>query len=258
MVYGEPNNPVGAVQYTSRILEIVKQSHGATLTEISEGIDLSKSSIYNYLSTLESEHLLVQDGDEYYLGLRCLDLGTIALERWQIHETAQPEIQELAEDTEEVVNLMVEEYGLGIYVCREFGKQALRYEEYTGYRSTMHNSAAGKCLLSHLPENKVEQILDYHGMEQTAPNTITTRGELFEELSDIHEQGIAFDDEECLPGTRCVAAPICDNKDQIRGAISVTGPKSRLQGDVYRTTIPNQIRDKVNIIELKLLSREYR
>ena len=40
--------------------------------------------------------------------------------------------------------------------------------------------------------------------------------------------GVSFGDEEHLPGTRCVAAPIYDEHAEPLGAISLAGPSSRL------------------------------
>jgi IclR family acetate operon transcriptional repressor len=40
----------------------------------------------------------------------------------------------------------------------------------------------------------------------------------------IRQRGWSFDDEEHLPGTRCVAAPIYDEHAESLGAISLAGP----------------------------------
>lgn len=245
-------NPVGAIKNTSRILEIIKERRGATLGEIEAQMDLSKSSIHNYLATLQEEELLVKDGNQYYLSLTFLDFGTIARNRHAVLAGARDEIDELARETGEMVNLLVEEYGRGIHLYRSGGENALQYSEYTGFRAPLHNSAAGKCILAFLPEERVEHIITYHGLEQTAENTITEFDDLLSELAEVRERGIAFDDEESLDGCRCVGAPITNKaEDSITGAISVSGPKRRMQGSRFKQELPEILQDTANVIEVK-------
>lgn len=252
MLISKASNPVGAVKNLSKMIEIIKTERGATIAEIETQTDLSTSSIHNYLATLGEEELIVKDGNRYFLSLMFLEYGTIARNRHEILGKAKPEVDELAAETGEMVNLLVEEFGRGVHLYRKGGENALQYSEYTGFRGHLHNSAAGKCILAYLPTNHVDAIIEYHGLEKTAENTITDAEELREELQAIRERGIAFDDEESLDGCRCVAAPITNKSNQmIRGAISVSGPKRRMQQKRFRTDLPELIRDAVNVIEVK-------
>lgn len=54
----------------------------------------------------------------------------------------------------------------------------------TGHRVHLHNTALGKAILAHYPRERLEAILDRHGMPQTSEETIIDRGGLFEELAD--------------------------------------------------------------------------
>lgn len=247
------SNPVGSVKNLITILEVIKTERGASISKIESSSELSSSSIHNYLATLREEELVVKEDNRYCLGLKFLEYGSMARDRYEIREKAQPEVDELAAETGEMVNLLVEEFGRGIHLYRRGGEKSLQYSEYTGFRSYLHNSAAGKCILAYLPEERVDAILAYHGLEKTAANTITDADELRTELEEIREQRIAFDDEESLDGCRCVGAPITNKSDNIvRGAISVSGPKRRMQGDWFETDIPELIRDAANVIEVKL------
>lgn len=246
-------NPVGAVKNLSAILHIIKNERGATLSEIESQTDLSISSIHNYLATLQEEEFIVEEDHTYYLSLLFMDFSAVAHARYEILDATQTEIDELAAETGEMVNLLVEEYGRGVHIYRSGGQKALEYSEYIGYRGYLHNSAAGKCILAYLPRSRVKDILNYHGLEKTAKNTITDLDELYDELDEIKDTGIAFDDEESLDGCRCVAAPIMDRSNQlIVGAISVSGPKRRMQHSRYKKELPELVRDATNIIEVTI------
>jgi DNA-binding IclR family transcriptional regulator len=110
----------------------------------------------------------------------------------------------------------------------------------------------GKAILAHLPESRVHEILDRHGLPEKTEQTITERDALFEELSEIRERGVAFDREERLSGLRCVAVPILSNSSRVEGALSVSGPTSRMQGERFESELPERLRSAANVIELNI------
>lgn len=253
MTVPQASNPIGAVNNISQILKVIKSKQGATLSEIESQTDLSLSSIHNYVATLQEEKFIIKRNGTYYLSLLFLDFSTIARKRYKILDAAREEIAELADETGEMVNLLIEEYGQGVHIHRQGGKRSLEYAEYTGYRGYLHNSAAGKCILAYMGRDRVKEITEYYGLEQTARNTITDYDALCDELDDIQETNIAFDDEESLDGCRCVAAPVMNKSNQeVVGAVSVSGPKRRMKGDWYNNELPEEIRDATNVIEVKL------
>lgn len=85
-----------------------------------------------------------------------------------------------------------------------------------GWRGPLHCTAVGKVMLS---QSGAPDSLDLTA--QTA-RTITDRGRLAEALESVRRDGFAVDDEELLPGLRCVAVPWRDGA-ALLGAISVSG-----------------------------------
>jgi len=237
---------------TFRILEEINDRSEATLTELTESFDLSESSLHNYLSTLEHEEYLVKDGDSYRIGLRFLDFAEQARRREQLYEIAKEEVTDLAEETGETANLLVEEHGKGVYLHHARGEQAVQMDSYIGQRVYLHTTALGKALLAHLLERRVDEIIDRHGLPALTENTVTDREALEEKLEQIREDGVAYDDEERVKGLRCVAVPIVSRDEIVEGAISVSGPTNRLQGERYRTELPEQLKDVANLIELDI------
>lgn len=245
-------NVIKTAQTTFTIIEEVKRRNGATVTELTGELDLSKSSIHNYLSTLERDGYLVKNGNVYRTGLRFLDLGGHARRNEQIYDVAKDEVDALAEETGELANLLVEEHGRGVYLHRAHGGDAVQTDSYIGQRVYLHNTALGKSILAHLPRERVTEIIDQHGMPETTENTITDRGELFDELETVREQGVAFDDEARVKGLRCVAVPIVNNDDVVEGAISVSGPTSRFREQLFREELPERLKSLSNVVELNI------
>lgn len=250
---GQQNsNAVKTAQTTFAILEELKLRNEATVTELTDAFDLSKSSIHNYLSTLERDGYVVKEGNAYRIGLRLLDLGGHALHTERIYDIAKDEVTALAEETGELANLLVEEHGRGTYLHRAHGDDAVKTDSYIGQRVYLHNTALGNAILAHLSRDRVTEIIDRHGLPATTENTITDRDELFARLDRIREEKVAFDDEARVKGLRCVAVPIVNNNDTVEGAISVSGPTSRFQDQRFREDLPDTLKSVANVIELNI------
>lgn len=249
---GKAKNAVGSVERTFAIVEAVKEFEGAGVTELANHLGIPKSTVHNYLSTLEQEEYLIKEDDTYYVGIRFLDFGAHARSRRRIYKIARPEVDRLAEQTGELANLLIEEHGRGIYLHRVGGDRAVHVEAQVGTRVHLHTTALGKTILAHLPKERVDGIIDRHGLLPSTPQTVTDPAELREELDRIRDQGYAMDDEEKLEGLRCVAAPIMSDDGRVLGAISVAGPMNRLRGDRFREELPNKILEVANVIELNI------
>ena len=244
----EPKNPVRAVQTTVTIVEALKRRDGAGVTELADELDLTKGAIHNHLRTLADRGLVVRDGDQYEVGLRFFEFGEYAKNRRKVYQLAESEVDELAETTGKLANLLVEEHGRGIYLHRAKGDSALSLDTGAGARVHLHNTALGKAILAYLPEERVDEIVDQHGLPAATENTITDREALFDELGEIRDREVAFDREERADGIRCVAAPVRTNDGAVLGAISVAGPKSRMRGEYYESELPETVHDAASVI----------
>jgi DNA-binding IclR family transcriptional regulator len=103
-----------------------------------------------------------------------------------------------------------------------------------------------------MPDEAVDEVIDARGLPPLTEHTITDEATLREELADIREEGVAFDDEERVRGLRSVAVPIRTEAGEVVGAISVAGPTSRLDGDRFASTLPRRLLSAANVIELNV------
>lgn len=244
--------PIKSTETTFAIVNALKDLDGARVTELADYLGLPKSNVHNYLSTLHQEEYVVKDGPMYSVGIRFLELGAYARDRMDIYEIAKPEVEKLATETGELANLLIEEHGRGSYLHRARGDQAVQVEAYTGTRVYLHSTALGKAILAYMPTERVDDIVETHGLPPSTERTITTREELESALEGIRERGYSVDDEERLKGLRCVAAPILSNDDRVLGAVSVSGPTNRMKSERFETEIPEKLLETVNVIELNV------
>lgn len=241
---------VKAVQTTARVLEALRELDGAGVTELATHLGVAKATVHSHLATLVDNEFVVKRGDEYCVSLRFVDFGEYAKTSVDIYEITKTEVDRLAEETGEVAQFMVEEHGKGVYLHKVSGQNAIQTASYTGNRKDLHCTALGKAILSQLPKARVDEIIDKTGLPRRTANTVSTREELFDELAEIREENVSFDDEEILQGLRCVAAPIHHSNSEIQGAISISGPTSRFKGDQFRVELPEIVRGAANVIEV--------
>jgi len=220
------------------------------LTDVAEALGAAKSTAHYHLDTLQDQGLVIREGTEYKLSLTLLRFGLQARNRIPLFEAAKEEVDKLASMTKELGILSVEQRGFMIYLYKSGGTEALDIDAPLGGAAPLHNRAMGKAMLSNYPEDRVDDILDRRGLEKTAAETITDRGELKDELAGIAKSGIAFNRQESLDGINGVGVPITDDRGDILGAMSVAGPAERLTGEKFTERCPDLLSKARNVVEL--------
>jgi DNA-binding IclR family transcriptional regulator len=238
------------VERAAKILDLLNENDGMTGREVSNEIGLSMSNTYYYLTTLAKNELVIKREGEYQLSLKYMDYSQKAKNKFEIFDLLTDEADKLANEINEAVQIIIEEYGWGVYVYIADVENAVPTGATIGDRKYLHCTALGKAALANLPEEYVEWVIEARGLPQVTPNTITEKQELFDELEHIRNEKVSFDDEESEPGQRCVAVPItCFNKDYV-GAMSVAGPANRIKQDRFENTIPEALKSAINAIEI--------
>jgi IclR family acetate operon transcriptional repressor len=249
----DPDGPrVQSVETALGIVEALHERGGAGVTDLARDLDAPKSTVHNHLSTLEAAEYVVNDDGTYRVGCRFLELGAHARDRRPIAGVAEPEVERIAEETGELAGVVVEEHGRGVFLHRAKGDRAVHVDTYVGKRIYLHGAALGKAILAELPAERVDEIVDRHGLPALTEHTITDRDALADELAEVRERGIAFDDEERLDGLRSVGGAVTGPDGDVLGAVSVAGPTSRLQDDRFCDELPKVVESAVNVIELNV------
>lgn len=251
---GTPEGETGsrtiqAVQTTLDIIDVLQEQDGVRVTELADRLDRSKGTIHCHLATLLQNEHVVKEGNEYRLGLRYLELGETTKERFGIYDIVRDELTDLAAETGELAQFATEEHGRAVYIHKAESDEAVRTASSVGTREHLHCIALGKAILAHLGERRVDEIVDRHGLPKFTERTITTREELFDELARVRERGYAIDDEEKIEGLRCVAAPV-RTSSEVLGAVSVSGPSSRMEGEWFEEELPAMVKRSANVIEI--------
>ena len=246
------SSKVRSLETTFAIIETIEERNGGGVTEIANEIGVAKSTVHKHLKTLELHEFVVHEGDEYHIGLRFLDHGSIARRRKKLYQVGQSEVRELANRTGEIANLVVPEHGRSIYLYVKYGPDAVSLDTYIGQREYMHTTGVGKAMLAFMDEMEVDRVVDLHGLPAETNRTITDREELAQALSRIKERGYAIDDQECLDGLRCVGVPVLSSADEVVGGISLSGPTRRVTKDDIQEELADAVLRAANIVEINM------
>jgi DNA-binding IclR family transcriptional regulator len=243
---------IKSIKTYHKIIQELQRLDGAGASQIAKNLDIGRSTVYQYLSTLHSEGYVRKQDKKYYVGLKYLDHGMYARNRHPIIELARPSLDSLIEETGEIGWLTCEDNGKLVTLDIAVGKRDInnKFRGRIGNREFLHAHAGGKAILATYPDEKVSRIIDEYGLPEYTPQTITDTETLFEELETIRDTGVATNDEEAIIGYRAVGAAVTQDDETI-GSITIGGPKNRLRGEYFSNELPNLLRGVINEIDLR-------
>jgi len=175
--------PIRSTALSFDVLETIHDRGGATLPEVVDAFDMPESTVHDHLATLTRMGYLVREGGQYRPSLRFLTIGGQVRSQYQLFRVAETQLRELAQETGEHANLMVEEHGKGVFLYKVKGSKSVQLDTYEGMEVSLHTTAMGKAILAELPADERAAIFDRHGLPAVTENTITDRDELLGNLT---------------------------------------------------------------------------
>ena len=221
---------VGVISKVLRILEVLHNSSvGLSLKAICDDTGINKSTAHRFLRHLEREsYLLRTEAGTYLIGPRLTQMHACASMSATLQAVARPILSDLWRSTQETVNLGVLDRGTLLYADVMESPHEFRLVSRVGIRRSLHVASLGKVLTAFLPTSEYERVLQGIVLQKVTPKTIANLAQLRAELDKVRRQGYAVDNEEALLGCRCVSAPILNNDRVAIGALSVSGPVTRM------------------------------
>jgi len=247
---------VKSVENALNILQELRVSDGATVTELANRVGLTPGAVHTQLSTLRNSNIVKKDGTTYKLGPEVLLFGASFTNNHPLVRSGKGLIDELALETEEVANVHVERNYRIYKLYERFGRDATARSFHINKREQrcqfLHCTAAGKPILANLPPERIDRFLDEQELTEHTSDTITDKAALKDELEQIRKQGFALDQEEILNGIRGVGAFIRNEEQNVMGSVCVAGPSARFQGEYFEEELPELVTSVANRIEINL------
>lgn len=217
-----------------RLIDLIAAAPGLiSAAELAAATGWPKATLYRILASVTAHGFVRLDPQSqgYTLGYRLLELAQNVWVAPDLAAVASVELQRLRDMTGETAYLAVPDDGMVLALGKFESPHDIRSAARLGVRKPLHCTSQGKAILAFLPEAEAEAMLGHGPLERFTPQTITDRGTLMTQLRIIRARGYAVEDQEILPGNRCVGAPVLDSTGQPIAAISVAGPVYRLTSE---------------------------
>jgi DNA-binding IclR family transcriptional regulator len=195
------------------------------LSEISHRVGMPKSTVHRLANQLCAVGWLERNSGGYRVGLKLLELGSVALQRTGLREVAFKHLHSLAQRTGLAVHLAILDHGEVVYLDR-VATTRVSLPTRVGGREPAYCTALGKAMLAF--EDPASQAAALTSMPRRTEFTITEPRAMQAALDSARQTGSAFDREEAYRGIACIASPIRSGGRAI-GAVSVTGPVARMR-----------------------------
>jgi len=196
--------------------------------EIAKRCGMSRPTAYRLLTTLQSRGFITNSDHEYRLGSKILSLSRILLDSMDLPTLSQPFLRELSEASGETTYVSILDGTQLLYISKVESQHIIRSHCTIGTRNPLHSSSMGKAILSNLPPDELNAMLDRIDLVAHTEHTITNRDQLLQELECTRLRGYAIDNLEMEENVRCVGAPIFNHMGYPFAAISLSGPAFRL------------------------------
>jgi DNA-binding IclR family transcriptional regulator len=231
---------LSTVLHALQVLEHLAEVSEAGVSEISRAVGLAPSTTHRLLAALASKEFLQQNPKtkKYQLGIKIFQLGSSVANRFGIRQAALVNMEKLAAESGETVNLGILNRAEVIYLEKILNDDPIRIELQVGHSVPAHCTAMGKAILAFQPPEKLEEIISSIKFEKRTNTTIADRESLRLELAAIKSKGYAIDDGELIEGIKCISAPVVLHQKGAVAAISIAGPSFRLTAARVMELVP--------------------
>lgn len=236
MGMGDTGNMVKATNSTFDIIQHIHAERGARLTDIADGVGLSKSAVHSHLNTLRHRGYVDKTGEIYKLSPKFFHLGQSVRSQNRRYQLVQAKVAELAEVLNLSIDFDIETDGRVMTLFHQ-ADESTEVGLSEGDYLPMHTSATGKAILAELPDDRVTETFDTQEVSKQTEHTITEQSILLSELAEIRERGYAISDQEWLEGLGAVGVAVLQPDGQPLGALSAGGPTYRLTDDAIEEEI---------------------
>jgi DNA-binding IclR family transcriptional regulator len=216
--------PSAVIDRVSLVLDAFDGPGRLTLAQIVRRTGLPRSSAHRMLERLVQLRWLRRSGRDYELGMRLVELGSLAVHQDRLHRASIPLLHDLHRATGLVVHLAVLDGSDVMYLEKIGDRMIAAIPTRVGGRQPAHCTAVGKAILAYNADAEANLEI------RKTKYSIGTASQLTADLAKVRAHGVAFEREESLPGFGCVAAPIGAQGEAV-AAVSVCGPMNRMTFD---------------------------
>jgi IclR family KDG regulon transcriptional repressor len=230
---GERSESVAAVNKVFAILQALGENNQIGISELSQRLVMSKSTVHRFLQTLKGLGYVAQeeDTDRYRLTIRLFELGSKALESVDLVREADVQMRRLSQLTREAIHLGAFDENSIVYIHKIDADYDLRMQSRIGRRNPLYSTAIGKVLLASMEPDEARNVLSLVVFRKSTPKTLASAQAVLSILPHVREQGFGEDNEEQEEGLQCIAVPVFERFGRVIAGLSISFPSMRCGAD---------------------------
>jgi IclR family pca regulon transcriptional regulator len=224
------------------------------LTEIAEGLGLSRSATYRLVYTLENDDFIRRDPvtRRYRLTAKVLSLGFEFLFAEPLTDIAQPFLRHLSDITGATAYLVVIEGWQVVHLVRVAPSATLITNLQIGARFPAHAVTSGRVILGYWDATRLRHFFSLLKRECKTVAVPATFEAFQASLDKDRERGYAFSKSIFETAVSACACAIRDNSGASVAAISVVAPHSLFEDAANRRRVIEAVRETANRISGQL------
>jgi IclR family pca regulon transcriptional regulator len=216
----------GYVQSFARGLAVIRSfsadAPSQTLTEVAQRAALDRAGARRILLTLQALGYVAQDGRQFRLTARILDLGYAYLSTTPLWNLAEPVMEELVREVHESCSVSVLEGTEIVYILRVPTSKIMTISLGIGSRLPAWCSSMGRVLLAGLTDAQAAGVLEASDIGPRTRFTEIEPDRLLAAIARVRADGHALVNQELEEGLSSIAVPLTDRAGHVIAAMNLS------------------------------------
>ncbi len=244
---------LGVLDKALSVLETLAcADEGIGPTELSHLLTMNKSTVFRMLTVLCKRGYATKDANgKYKCGAKLIEIASNYINSLELQVEAKPYLVMLYSELGMPVHLGTMEGKSTVYIEKlDLYADGPKYAQ-VGYTTPAYCSSIGKCILASLSSDDLDNTLSDYIFKSYTPNTITSAKEFRLHLKEVRKQGWAMDNEEYMPDSCCIGAPVYDFRGDVIACVSVSGTKAQFEKE-HRPILVEKVKQTAREISKRM------
>jgi IclR family pca regulon transcriptional regulator len=192
-----------------------------TITDVAAATGLTRATTRRFLLTLAHMGYVYNNGREYMLRPRVLELGYAYASGIELPEAATPFLDELVAEVGESTSIAVRDDDDIVYVAHQAPQRIMTINVPIGGRDPLYCTALGRVLLAAEPADEIDRYLRSAELTAYTGATVTNPADLRRALTRVASDGYSLIEGELEDGLVALAVPLRDADSAVIAALNL-------------------------------------
>lgn len=207
------------------ILEVLaKAPYSYSVTELSNIIDINRTTIYRILDTFEERNFIIRDKNtkKIMIGSALYNLGCTYLYNYSYEDKILEILNKISKETKESVGFAIREGETVVSLYEIEVDQIMKMNYKPGTYYPINKGCYGKCLMAYYDQDLIKELVNSKEYEKTCSNTLIEGDEILKEYENIRQQGYVISDCEVSAYAVGVGIPIFNAKGEVKACVATS------------------------------------